>query len=155
MGLNNKIRYGLDAALASITGLPEIVNENLNSFPQNPTDHIETRFVPTNRRATTVGEGPYTKKLGYYRATIRTLLNSGTGIGLDYADLVEDFFTPGIWLEVGKDVTSLDLDFMNQVYSTEPATITVVVDYSEAAGSYEESPYYCTPVVIGWHCDTP
>lgn len=153
MATNNDIRYCLESNLFSLSTLPAGFAENLNNYPQDPVSHITTKFVPTSRRAVTVGDNPYTDKRGYFRVTIRTPLNYGVGEGLSYADQIEGFFGPGKSFTVAKTGTSLQMDFTANLYSFDNTTTTVVIDYSETSGSYEESPYYCTPVVIGWHCN--
>jgi Bacteriophage related domain of unknown function len=150
---NNDIRFCLEFALSSITGLPPIVNENLNSYPQDPTAHLATKLVPTSRRAVTMGENPYTNKIGFMQVLIRVPLNEGTGEALDYADTIETFFGPSTYFTTAKLGRSLQMDFTNQLYAFDSTTTTVVIDYAEASSSFEESPYYCTPVNIGWHCN--
>ena len=152
MANNNDIRYCLEAYLDTIPFLPGVFNENLNDFPQDPLSHIATRFVPTSNRAVTTGDNPWRKKLGYFQVTVRVPINSGTGEQLEYADRIETSFSPGKFLSVTKSSLTLKMDFTNSLYSLDDKTLTVVIDYAEASGSYEESPYYCTPVSIGWHC---
>ena len=152
MATNNDIRYCLENHLDSIPFLPEVFNENLNNFPQDPISHISTRFVPTSNRAVTTGGNPWRKKLGFFQVIVRVPINFGTGEQLEYADQIETFFSPGKFLTTTKNSLTLQMNFTNGLYSLEDKTLTVVIDYAEASGSYEESPYYCTPVSIGWHC---
>ena len=152
MATNNDIRYCLETHLSAIPRLPLIFNENLNNYPQNPVSHLSTKLIPTSNRAVTTGNDPYIKKMGFFKVLIRVPLNNGTGEQLDYADQIETFFGPGKFLTTNKTGPSLQMDFSSQLFSLEDKTTTVVIDYAEAFGSYEESPYYCTPVNIGWHC---
>lgn len=150
---NNDIRFCLEDNLSKIDGLPSIINENLNSYPQNPESHIVTQFVPTSRRPVTTGSRPWFNKIGFFKALIRTPINTGTGEALDYADKIETFFHPSRPFTTNKLGPSLTLDFSDGLYEYDSTTTVVLIDYAEVSGSYEESPYYCTPVNIGWHCN--
>lgn len=152
MATNNDIRYCLETHLASIDGLPAIYNENLNNYPQNPVSHLATKLVPTSNRAVTTGSDPYLEKIGFFNVLIRVPINNGTGEQFEYADQIETFFGPGKPLTTTKTGPTLQMNFTSGLYALEDKTTTVVIDYAEASGSYEESPYYCTPVNIGWHC---
>lgn len=131
MTVINSIREALDSHLAALTDKPPVVFENTpyDQIPDKP--HIRVRFFPTSRRPAVRGPNPQHRHQGLYRMTVCFPTEYGTGPGLAMVDRLLQHFNGST------NVVGVDL--------------TVSLEYSEAEGSFESEPFYCTPVNVGWY----
>ena len=131
MTVTNSIREALDSHLAATQNIPIVVYEN-TPYDQIPdTPHIRVQFLPTSRRPAVRGPNPQNRHQGLYTMTVCIPVEYGTGTGLEIADTLMERFNGST------DVVGMDL--------------TVSLEYSEAEGSFEDEPFYCTPVQVGWY----
>lgn len=131
MSIMNDIRACLDNHLATATGLPAIAFQNVPYQQVTGTPYIKATMVPTLRRPATRGINPQQLYQGLYRLTICTPENVGSGANYDIVDAVLLRF----------DATT-DISYNGYIVS---------VDYAEVGTSYLDSPFYCTPVNVGWY----
>jgi len=131
MTVTNSIREALDSHLAATPDIPRVVFEN-TPYEQIPdTPHIRVQFFPTSRRPAVRGPTPQHRHQGLYSMTVCVPVEYGTGAGLEIVDRLMQRFNGST------NVVGVDL--------------IVSVEYSEAEGSFEEEPFYCTPVRVGWY----
>jgi hypothetical protein len=88
----------------------------------------------------------------------------GPGAGYEIADFLLDRFeattdisytplTDYLLLESGDSLLleTGDTLLLDTLGTTTTGTIIVSIDYSEVRTSFLDSPFYCTPVTIGWY----
>lgn len=127
----NDIRAVLERHLANTIGIPDIAWQNI-PFQQDVTKpYLIPSMVPTSRRPAVIGESPWQRYNGIYSILICTPENQGSVAGYEYADLLTYRF----------DATTRLTD----------GNLTISIDYAEVRTSFTDSPFYCTPVTIGWH----
>ena len=131
MSIYKTIRAALDVKLASVSGLPDVVFANVPYQESPDTAFITANLTPVSRRPAVVGYNPQQEYRGLYSIVICTPENQGVGTAYSYADIIAEAF----------DATT-DISYSGEVVS---------VDYSEVGTSYYDSPFYRTPVTIGWH----
>ena len=127
----NDIRIALESHLANTVGIPDVAWPNV-PFQQDATKpYLIPSMVPTSRRPTVIGDSPWQRYNGLYSILICTPENQGPVAGYKYADLLTDRFDATTRLTSG--------------------ALTISIDYAEVRTSFTDSPFYCTPVMIGWH----
>lgn len=131
MTIINDIRACLDTHLSGTVGIPTIARQNVPFEPTTGTTFVKANLVPTSRRPAVRGLNPQQRYDGLYSLLICTPEGLGPGAGYDVADLLLDRF----------DATT---DISN-------AGLIISVDYSEVRTSFLDSPFYCTPVTVGWY----
>ena len=131
MTIINDIRACLDTHLSNTVGIPPIARQNIPYQPTNGTSFIKADFVPTSRRPAVRGLNPQQRYDGLYSILICTPEGLGSGAGYDIADLLLARFN-----------AATDISFGGLIIS---------VDYSEVRTSFLDSPFYCTPVTVGWY----
>lgn len=136
MSYYDEMRSALEVALKSVTDVPEIAWQNSKHVPTTGTPYIEARFIPTGRRPAVRGSNPQMRYQGVFQLILRTKERVGSS---ESQDIVHNI------LEVFEATT--DLSFTN----TENQTVYVTIDYAEQVGAYTESPWYTTPINIGWY----
>jgi hypothetical protein len=88
----------------------------------------------------------------------------GSGAGYDIADFLLERFeaTTDITYNIPTDYMLLesgdsllleneDILILDTMGSTSTGSIIVSIDYSEVRTSFLDSPFYCTPITIGWY----
>lgn len=131
MSIMNDIRAALDTHLGTDVTLPPKSFENVAYKPVNGQAFLKTTLIPTSRRSAVRGINPQQRYDGVYSVLICTPEKVGTGAGLDIADKLLTLFAP---------VTDISQN-----------GIILSIDYSEIGLGYLDSPFYCTPVRIGWY----
>jgi hypothetical protein len=131
MTIINDIRACLDSHLTGTSGVPTIARQNVPFEPTTGTSFVKADLIPTSRRAAVRGLNPQKRYDGLYSLLICTPEGLGSGAGYDIADLLLARF------DAATDVT----------YNG----FIVSIDYSEVRTSYLDSPFYCTPVTVGWY----
>lgn len=132
MGSYNSIRAALDSKLASAAiTLPDIIWPNTPYDPDPEVPFIRVTFVPSSRRPSVTGYNPEQRYQGVYTILICTPKNTGSAIGISYADTLTELFNATTDLYYGD--------------------VFVSVDYSEVGLPYLDDPYFCTPITVGWH----
>jgi len=131
MTIINDIRACLDSHLSGTSGIPTIARQNVPFEPTTSTSYVKADMVPTSRRAAVRGLNPQQRYDGLYSLLICTPEGLGSGAGYDIADLLLARFN-----------AATDISFGGLIIS---------VDYSEVRTSFLDSPFYCTPVTVGWY----
>ena len=131
MTIINDIRACLDSHLTGTSGVPTIARQNVPFEPTSGTSFVKADLIPTSRRAAVRGLNPQKRYDGLYSLLICTPEGLGSGAGYDIADLLLARF------DAATDIT----------YNG----FIVSIDYSEVRTSYLDSPFYCTPVTVGWY----
>ena len=131
MSILNTVRGAMDTHLAGMSGVPTIVNQNVNYTPSIDTTFLKTTLVPTLIRPATRGLNPQLRYDGLYSILICTPEGEGSGLGYDIAD---DILT--------RFAATSDIAFGGLIVS---------VNYSEVNNSYLDNPFYCTPVNVAWY----
>lgn len=131
MTIINDIRACLDSHLTGTSGIPTVARQNVPFEPTTGTSFVKADLIPTSRRAAVRGLNPQKRYDGLYSLLICTPEGLGSGAGYDIADLLLARF------DAATDIT----------YNG----FIVSIDYSEVRTSYLDSPFYCTPVTVGWY----
>jgi hypothetical protein len=157
MTIINDIRACLDTHLSGTVGIPAIARQNVPYEPTTGTSFIKVDLVPTSRRPAVRGLNPQQRYDGLYSILICTPEGMGPGAGYDVADLLLDRFnattdisytnpTDTILLENGDDIL---LETGDRLLLGSPTIVSI--DYSEVRTSFLDSPFYCTPITVGWY----
>jgi hypothetical protein len=135
MTIMNDIRACLDTHLTSTVGVPPIARQNVDYQATTGTSFIKVDLVPTSRRPATRGLNPQQRYDGLYSILICTPEGMGPGAGYDIADILLASFN-----------AATDIN-----YTALGGPIDVSIDYSEVRTSFLDSPFYCTPITVGWY----
>lgn len=157
MTIINDIRACLDTHLTNTSGIPSIARQNVPFKPTNGVPYVQATFNPTSRRPAVRGLNPQQRYEGIYTILVATPEGLGSGAGYDYADLLLDRFnsttdivytnpTDTILIETGDTLLLQDGGSMLLGSPT-----YVSIEYSEVRGSFLDSPFYFTPVVVSWY----
>lgn len=131
MTIINDIRACLDTHLSGTASIPTIARQNVPFEPTTGTSYVKADMIPTSRRPAVRGLNPQQRYDGLYSLLICTPEGLGPGAGYDIADILLARF------DAATDIT----------YNG----YTVSIDYSEVRTSFLDSPYYCTPITVGWY----
>lgn len=131
MTIINDIRACLDNHLAGTTGIPTIARQNVPFEPTTGTSFVKADMIPTSRRPAVRGLNPQKRYDGLYSLLICTPEGLGPGAGYDIADLLLARFD-----------AATDIAYNGFIVS---------IDYSEVRTSFLDSPFYCTPITVGWY----
>tara|TARA_R110000851_G_scaffold109213_1_gene231377 strand:+ start:3311 stop:3730 length:420 start_codon:yes stop_codon:yes gene_type:complete len=136
MSYYDEIRAALEVALAGVTDVPQIAWENDKYEPTTGTPYIQVRLLPTARRPAVRGLSPQMRYQGVLQLLVRTPKGTGAAPSQTITENILATFE-----------ATTDLSFTN----TDSETIYVTIDYSEQVGAYTESPWYTTPINVGWY----
>jgi len=164
MTIINDIRACLDTHLSGTVGIPAIARQNVPYEPTTGTSFIKADLVPTSRRPAVRGLNPQQRYDGLYSILICTPEGMGPGAGYDLADLLLARFeattdisytslTNLVLLEDGDNLLleTGDSILLEGTDTTPVGPIIVSIDYSEVRTSFLDSPFYCTPITVGWY----
>ena len=140
MSYYDEIRAALEVALTGVTDVPAIAWENVKYTPQTGTSYIQVRYIPTARRPAVRGLNPQQRYQGVLQLLVRIPEGSGPAASHTITSNILDTFE-----------ATTDLSFTN----TDGQTVYVTIDYAEQVGAYTESPWYTTPINIGWYSYGP
>jgi hypothetical protein len=135
MSIYPDIRACLEKHLSEVAGVPVVSYENLTYSPTTGTPFIKTAFRPTLTRKAAMGQLAQQRYQGVFVCNTYTPENIGPGTSDAFADLILDAFA-----------ATTDISFTN----ASGETIILTVDYAERGGGFSNSPWYYTPVTIGW-----
>lgn len=131
MTIINDIRACLDTHLSGTVGIPAIAHQNVPYQATTGTSFVKADLIPASRRPAVRGLNPQQRYDGLYSILICTPEGLGSGAGYDIADLLLDRF-------------NATTDISNN-------GLIISVDYSEVRTSFLDSPFYCTPITVGWY----
>mgnify|MGYP003644160834 FL=1 len=136
MSYYDDIRAALEVALNGIAGIPAIAWENKRYAPVTGTPYILVRNLPTSRRPAVRGLNPQMRYQGVFQLLVKFPEGAGPGPSEDLTETLLETFE-----------ATTDLSFTN----TDAQTVYVTIDYAEQVGAYTESPWYTTPINIGYY----
>lgn len=143
MSVYDDIRSALEVRLFDTPNVPPIEAENVDYEPVTGQAFIKIQLVPASRRPATRGRSSATGKpyQHRYQGAFIMLIHAPTDEGAGYTDdLVEKL--------VDTFEASTDIEFTND----DGKTVYVTVHYVERNRSYQEKPWYKTPVTVSWYC---
>lgn len=132
MTVYNKIRSALEVALSNIDDVPDIQFQNTRYSPTTGTPFIVCSFIPTSRRPSEVGSNPFNIYQGIFSVMVHTPENKGPSENQNICNKVLVAFPAG----------THELEFDGQL---------VRIEYTEQLGSSRSSPWYITPINVGWY----
>lgn len=125
-----EVRAALENRLNDTVGLPAIAWENVDYKPATDTPFIKFQFLPVQRRATILGQNPQAYYSGISRFLLHYPENSGPGASQDVVDTLVDRFD--CYTDITQDST------------------TITIEYAQQESPYSDSPWFVTPVTVGW-----
>lgn len=131
MSVYNNIRSALEVKLSQIAGVPRIIYQNTSFNPTTGTPFLTCSLIPTSRRPSEVGSNPFNRYQGIFAVTVHTPESVGPKQNQDICNLV-----------LGAYLVTHDLTHAGQI---------VRVEYAEQTGSFRDSPWFLTPINIGWY----
>jgi len=131
MNVYNNIRAALEVQLSNITGIPYIIYQNTVYDPPTNTPFVTCSLFPTSRRPSEVGSNPFNRYLGLFSISVYTPESVGPKENQDLCNLILAAFP-----------STHDISHNGQI---------VRVEYAEQTGSFRDSPWFITPINIGWY----
>lgn len=132
MTVYNDIRAALEVKLGGIADIPYIQYQNVPYNPSTGTPFLTCSVIPTSRRPSEVGNSPFNRYQGIFSVMIYTPENRGPNANQLLCNKVLEAFPAG----------THELSFGTQL---------VRVEYTEQLGSYKDSPWFITPINVGWY----
>ena len=131
MSIINPIRAVLDNQLTTTTDVPPIAFQNVPYEHTVDTLFVKATTIPTSRRISSIASPNQLRYQGLYSILVCAPERQGPGVGYDWVDTLLDRFRAGS-----------ELSYNGQY---------VTIEYSEVGASYLDSPFYCTPITVGWY----
>jgi len=131
MSIMNDIRAVLENHLRTMSGVPPIATPNIKFDPDENILFVRAQFIPRSRRPDVRGPNPMQRYEGLYNLLVCSPTYVGEGAGLEAADSLLARF------DATTDITRNG--------------VTVRIDYAELGLSYQDTPFFCTPVVVSWY----
>jgi len=126
----NKIRADIEAHLNALTGLPQVAFDNVPYEQQLGTTYLRTKFTPTSTRPIVRGPNPQQRYQGFFSILICTPENLGSGSAYALADSICSHFQV-------HDALGAVAPFVN-------------IEYVDVASGFNDAPFFCLPVTVGW-----
>lgn len=131
MSVYTDIRKTLEVYLSNTSSIPVVAWENVSFSPDTNTPFIKFQFQPTSRRPAHLGLNPQMRYQGIVTLLVHQPENQGPGDTEDLVDTLIDRF------DATKDISY--------------GGVIVSLEYAERERSYVNSPWYITPIRIGWY----
>jgi hypothetical protein len=125
------IRTTLETRLNDTSGIPELAWQNVSYSPTTGTPYIQSRVLVTSVRPATRGVNPQKR----YQGILQLLVHYPEGTSAYEAEETVDTLVERF------DATT-DIELNGTIVS---------VEYAEPQGGYINSPWYITPINIGWY----
>jgi hypothetical protein len=132
MTVYNKIRTALEVKLSTIPNIPAIQYQNTRYNPTTGTPFLTCSMIPTSRRPSEVGQNPFSLYQGLFSISVATPENKGPKENQDICNLILTAFPAG----------THELAANGQL---------IRVEYTEQLGSFKDSPWFITPINVGWY----
>jgi hypothetical protein len=132
MSVYNNIRAALEVKLSDIENIPSIQFENTSFNPTTGTPFLTASLFPTSRRPSEVGSNPFNRYQGLFSISVATPENNGPKQNQDICNLILAAYPAG----------TQELEFGEQL---------VRIEYTEQLGSFRDSPWFITPINVGWY----
>lgn len=132
MSVYNNIRAALEVTLSQIPDVPPIQYNNTRYQPTTGQPFITSNFLPTSRRPAELGTLPFNLYQGLFVVNVYTPDNTGPTQNQNICNSILTAFPAG----------THSLEFNDQI---------VRIEYTEMLGSFKDSPWFITPVNVGWY----
>lgn len=134
--IHKDIRAALESHLNNTANLPAIAYENVAFTPVVGTSFIKSQYVPTSTKPAVRGLNPQLRYQGIYSVTVFAPEGAGPNEAEGYINTIIESFA-----------ATTDITFTNG----DGDTFKVSIDYSERQQGMIDSPWYFTPINIGWY----
>ena len=134
--IHKDIRAALESHLNNTANLPTIAYENVSFTPVVGTAFLKSQYVPTSTKPAVRGLNPQLRYQGIYSITVFAPEGAGPNEAEGYINNIIDSFA-----------ATTDITFTNG----DGDTFKVSIDYSERQQGMIDSPWYFTPINIGWY----
>jgi hypothetical protein len=131
MTITNTVRGALDNHLTGMAGVPSIAYQNVKFEPTTGVSYVKATLIPVRRRIVTLGFNQLQRYQGLYRILACTPESEGAGAGYTLADALLARFEAASEISFGGKI--------------------ITINFAEVGTSFQDSPFYCTPVDIGWY----
>ena len=130
----DEIRATLETHLASLSGLPPVVPENVRFTPQEGSPYIQTSLVPIRTRIRTLrgSNNNFQRYQGWFQIRIMTPRFGGTGTALSLVDEIANHF------EVGKSLTT-------------GSGFQLTIEYADVGNKSLQDTHFSTILNVGWY----
>lgn len=130
------IRAAFEVQLATTEGTPSVAYPNVGFKPTTGNPYLMIKVIPTDRRPAYKGVGAKQRYLGLAQIILHFPEGEGSAETQDCADLILSRFE-----------SNTDLTYTN----SNDETVVVHISRSQQMGSYEESPWFKTPINVYWY----
>ena len=134
--IHKDIRAALESHLNNTANLPAIAFENVAFTPVVGTSFLKSQYVPTSAKPAVRGLNPQLRYQGIYAVTVFSPEGEGPNVAEGYINTIINSFA-----------ATTDITFTNG----DGDTFKVSIDYSERQQGMIDSPWYFTPINIGWY----
>ena len=134
--IHKDIRAALESHLNGTANLPSIAYENVAFTPTTGTSFLRSQYVPTSAKPAVRGLNPQLRYQGIYSV----IVFAPEGVGPNEADGY-------IYTIINSFAAATDISFTNG----DGDTFKVSIDYAERQQGLIDSPWYYTPINIGWY----
>ena len=134
--IHKDIRAALESHLNNTANLPVIAYENVAFTPVVGTSFLKSQYVPTSTKPAVRGLNPQLRYQGIYSITVFAPEGAGPNEAEGYINAIINSFA-----------ATTDITFTNG----DGDTFKVSIDYSERQQGMIDSPWYFTPINIGWY----
>jgi len=134
--IHKDIRAALESHLNNTANLPTIAYENVAFTPVVGTAFLKSQYVPTSTKPAVRGLNPQLRYQGIYSITVFAPEGAGPNEAEGYINAIINSFA-----------ATTDITFTNG----DGDTFKVSIDYSERQQGMIDSPWYFTPINIGWY----
>ena len=134
--IHKDIRAALESHLNGTANLPAIAFENVAFTPVVGTSFLKSQYVPTSTKPAVRGLNPQLRYQGIYAVTVFAPEGAGSNEAEGYISTIINSFA-----------ATTDITFTNG----DGDTFKVSIDYSERQQGMIDSPWYFTPINIGWY----
>ena len=134
--IHKDIRAALESHLNNTANLPTIAYENVAFTPVVGTSFLKSQYVPTSTKPAVRGLNPQLRYQGIYSITVFAPEGAGPNEAEGYINAIINSFA-----------ATTDITFTNG----DGDTFKVSIDYSERQQGMIDSPWYFTPINIGWY----
>lgn len=155
--IHKDIRAALESHLNNTANLPTIAFENVAFTPVVGTSFIKSQYVPTSTKPAVRGLNPQLRYQGIYSVTVFAPEGAGPNEAEGYINTIIESFaaTSSIYWDIPnnalltEDDAFITLEGGGRILLDN--VINVSIDYSERQQGMIDSPWYFTPINIGWY----
>ena len=155
--IHQDIRAALESHLNDTANLPAIAYENVAFTPVVGTSFLRSQYVPTSAKPAVRGLNPQLRYQGIYSVIVFAPEGVGPNEADGYIDTIINSFaaTTSIYWSIPEqrllteDEAFITLEDGGKVLID--GSVNVSIDYAERQQGLIDSPWYYTPINIGWY----